>query len=281
MAEKAKTTHPHAQAHPHAHAYHSNPFELLRPGYEGAKLNLKVYLLLILALIGVFGGLALVAYLLFKVMPIVAVVLGFAAFIFLMIYIAPIPYRLVLAMARHKKVDFDKVTARDLSLGWKVTWTQLLAGLIIIGGFILLIVPGLIFSVWYRYVPLVVVDEGLTGMAALRRSKQLVANRFWDAAGANTVVSVFGILNVVPILGSLVYLVTSLMLVAVPALRYVQLKALKEHSDGKNIETSKWNYAAIAAAVLISAWSYYNSLHNLQNNSQPQSSGNPYYLETK
>jgi hypothetical protein len=272
MAEDSKTTH-HTK-------YQSNPFELLRPSYEGAKLNLKTYLLLILAAIALFGGLALVCYLLFKVIPIVAVILGVVAVVWLMIRTAPIPVRLTLAMARHKKIEFNDAIEGPFDLGWKMVWTQLLAGLIIVGGFILLIVPGLIFSVWYAYVSYVVFEEGLTGMAALRRSKQLAANRFWDVVGANCVTSVFGILSIVPILGAIANLIISLLLISVPALRYLQLKALKEHSDGKDMPTSGWNYAALAAAILISGWSYSTSMQDLQKNSKPQSD-NPYYLETQ
>lgn len=52
-----------------------------------------------------------------------------------------------------------------------VFWTGILSGLIILGGFILLIIPGIIFAIWYSLAENVVIAEGLKGWAALKRSK--------------------------------------------------------------------------------------------------------------
>ncbi|TAN33393.1 hypothetical protein EPN28_02485 [Patescibacteria group bacterium] len=65
------------------------------------------------------------------------------------------------------------------NLIWPVVYTSLLAGIIILGGTFLLIVPGIIFSVWYSFVFYIVALEGKTGMSALRESKAMVAGRWW------------------------------------------------------------------------------------------------------
>jgi hypothetical protein len=51
--------------------------------------------------------------------------------------------------------------------------TYLLQMLVIIGGLLLLVIPGIIFSVWYFFVGPVVLVESLSGKAALRRSREL------------------------------------------------------------------------------------------------------------
>lgn len=59
---------------------------------------------------------------------------------------------------------------------------SMLAGLAIGIGFMLCIVPGVIFVSWYLLVAQIVVVEGLSGTAALNRSKQLTEgyrNRVW------------------------------------------------------------------------------------------------------
>lgn len=58
--------------------------------------------------------------------------------------------------------------------------TSILAGLIIMLGYVLLIVPGIIFTIWYSFAGLIVLTEGLTGMDALRQSKRYVQGR-WGA----------------------------------------------------------------------------------------------------
>ena len=53
-------------------------------------------------------------------------------------------------------------------------WTTILMFLAIMGGFILLIIPGIYFSIWFGLSQHVTVLEGISGPAALGRSKQLV-----------------------------------------------------------------------------------------------------------
>lgn len=63
---------------------------------------------------------------------------------------------------------------------WPLIYTSLLASLIIFGGALLFIVPGIIFAVWYSFVVYTIVLRGKQGLAALAASKQLVAGR-WGA----------------------------------------------------------------------------------------------------
>ncbi len=53
-------------------------------------------------------------------------------------------------------------------------WTTILLVLAISGGFILLIIPGILFGLWFGLSQEVVVLEGITGTKALGRSKTLV-----------------------------------------------------------------------------------------------------------
>jgi hypothetical protein len=52
--------------------------------------------------------------------------------------------------------------------------TQILVGLIVLLGFVLLIVPGVIFSLWFLIVGPVVILEGVAGTSALGRSRELM-----------------------------------------------------------------------------------------------------------
>jgi len=58
-------------------------------------------------------------------------------------------------------------------------WVTILAGLAILGGLILLIVPGIIFGVWFTFSGYAVILEDREGLSALRRSKQLVKGNGW------------------------------------------------------------------------------------------------------
>ncbi len=54
-------------------------------------------------------------------------------------------------------------------------WTWFLVGLAIMGGMILCVVPGILASFWFSLATQVVVIEGAAGLAAMKRSKQLMA----------------------------------------------------------------------------------------------------------
>jgi hypothetical protein len=59
--------------------------------------------------------------------------------------------------------------------------SQILAGIIVFLGFLLLIVPGVIFSLWFYVLVPVVVLEGVSGTAALGRSRELMRGNLGKA----------------------------------------------------------------------------------------------------
>jgi hypothetical protein len=59
--------------------------------------------------------------------------------------------------------------------------TQILAGLIVVLGFCLLIIPGIIFSFWFYVLIPVVVLEGVAGTTALGRSRELMRGNLGKA----------------------------------------------------------------------------------------------------
>ncbi len=90
-----------------------------------------------------------------------------------------------------------ETTVRDALMNskqffWKYLLTSLLAGLITAAGFVLLIVPGILFALWYVFANMVVVTEGLSGMAALKQSKTYVKGRIGQIFGRLFVLGVIG-----------------------------------------------------------------------------------------
>ncbi|MDB5178572.1 MAG: hypothetical protein JWN01_515 [Patescibacteria group bacterium] len=204
------------------------------------------------------------------------VLLALGLSIWLSISFAAAPYRFGLAIARHKSVSFREVVQPSWRLGWQLTLAKLLAGLIILGGFLLLIVPGVIFTAWYSFVGYVVVDEGLTGRAALRRSKELAAHRFWDVWGALSLPGIFLPVRYIPIVGQFLQFVAILLFLPLPALRYHQLRELKATSDGADVPVSGWNYLVFIIMVIGSIWSTTTNINHLREQSKVENPGNSY-----
>ena len=59
----------------------------------------------------------------------------------------------------------------------------LLSGLIVVGGGMFFVIPGIIFAIWFALAPYIVVSEGTRGMNALLKSKAYVEGYFWSVFG--------------------------------------------------------------------------------------------------
>jgi hypothetical protein len=89
----------------------------------------------------------------------------------------------------NKKADFK------LSDLWPVylpaLGISLLAGLITIGGFLLIIIPGILFTTWYAFVIYEAVLEKRKGWDAFQKSHDLSKGRFWPLFGRIIVPNLF------------------------------------------------------------------------------------------
>lgn len=115
-----------------------------------------------------------------------------------------------------KEVPKDWQIKEVIKEGWSKYWSfflvSLLTGLVVGVGFLLFIVPGVIFAVWFGFSIYTVICEDKRGLKALSRSKQLVKGRWWSAAKR-----VFAIIIIIfflsmcaqfiPYLGQLAYMI--------------------------------------------------------------------------
>ncbi len=103
--------------------------------------------------------------------------------------------------------SFNRSYARTLGkIPAQLLGISLLQMLAMIVGLVLLVIPGLVFAVWFMLSPPVVVLEGKSAVAALKRSKQLGDGSHWRNVGMLLLLSV--ILFVIgAILGAIVGLV--------------------------------------------------------------------------
>ncbi len=62
---------------------------------------------------------------------------------------------------------------------WPVVWTIILSAIAILCGFILFIIPGIIFSIWFSFSIYATLFDGQKGGAALKASKHLVQGRWF------------------------------------------------------------------------------------------------------
>jgi hypothetical protein len=86
---------------------------------------------------------------------------------------------------------------------WPFAWILVIVAFLVTGGTLLLVVPGIAFAVWFTFAPFAFV-EGAQGMAALQRSRALVAGHGWQVLVRLLIVGLLGaVLGSVPGLGFL------------------------------------------------------------------------------
>ena len=95
------------------------------------------------------------------------------------------------------------ITAKQaLKKGWKrffsYWWLTVLNVFIVMGGYLLFIIPGIIISVWFSVAAYVFVAEDRKGMTALFRSKHLVSGHWWGVLWRFSLLAVLGLLIFIP-----------------------------------------------------------------------------------
>jgi len=113
-------------------------------------------------------------------------------------------YFVVLRMESSEK-DIFKISLKMMG---KFLLISLALGLIFLAGLILLIIPAIIFGVWYSLSTFLVLDKGMGIREALKSSKLMVKDKFWKVLGRITVFGLFTfvislVLTVIPYAGSM------------------------------------------------------------------------------
>ncbi len=97
--------------------------------------------------------------------------IGFIAFIF---------GGIALLLAVIKGTDVKESYRQSVALFWPFVWVSILGVVVTIGGFIMLIVPGIMMGIWFLFSRYLVITEGRRGLDALVQSREY-ARGYWFA----------------------------------------------------------------------------------------------------
>jgi len=224
--------------------------ELLKKAWEIYKDRLGVILginliqiLVMFAGIILFTVLGTVSVLLAKISPIfllvtiAIVVIFFIAIIFSSIW--GVIAILCVIKERDGKIGIKESFKMTKDKVFPYCWIAFLKGLVVTLGFLLLIIPGIVFGIWYGFSEYVFISEGLKGQKALSRSKQLVKGYWWGVFGRELVIGliamivmmVFGFMvkfSKTPFIESIFSCLVSGFVLTCDVVIYESLKKLKE-----------------------------------------------------
>jgi hypothetical protein len=119
-----------------------------------------------------------------------------------------------------------------LARGWKKTWSFIwlfsILGFVVIGGFLLFLIPGIIFLIWFTFSQFILASEGNIGMDAMLRSKEYVRGNWFDVFLRIFVIGlIYMIINMVPFIGPILSIVFFPFMMIFIYLIYHDLKELK------------------------------------------------------
>jgi hypothetical protein len=137
---------------------------------------------------------------------------------------------------------------------WSFIWIFLILGYIVTGGFLLVVIPGIIFSVWFFFSQFILAREDERGMNALLKSKEYVKGYSFDVF-----LRMFIIWIISAVIGSIPFIGWILSLFFVPFamifsfLIYEDLKAVKGDVafNSSSGEKFKWIGAATLGYIVV------------------------------
>lgn len=195
-------------------------------------LNLAVTMALMLLLVPLVGLLSKQNYLeqvgpvSTVFIPTLALVLGFLVWSLLIKATVVVSVSRVISGEGLEVKETLKVAWRKLG---RYFLTNLLTSLIMVIGYILLIVPGVVFTVWYSFSQYIVITQDVGPIQALKASKKLVSGRFWPVFGRLFGITVFFlvlqiVLSSIRLVGPIAALLFSPYYVLAPYLLFEGLK---------------------------------------------------------
>lgn len=157
-------------------------FELLLETYKLLKKHLWLYVGYAAWLLAPFAAFVFLSFAPDHWLTITGLILSSVLELFLTIWILLIFIRLTAALIAQQSPDLPRIQQETLRLIKSSLRVFLLQIVIVLGGLILFIVPGIIFTFWFAFSQQALVIDNKTDLSALETSKTLVKDRFFQVA---------------------------------------------------------------------------------------------------
>lgn len=124
-----------------------------------------------------------------------------------------------------------------LKAGWarasRYFGASLVSGVVVLLGYVLLIIPGIIFTVWFAFTHLIAILENESPIESMKKSKALSQGNFLPILGRFLLIGVVAfvismVLQFIPILGGILIAFISPLFILYQVLLYKNLRSAKE-----------------------------------------------------
>lgn len=156
---------------------------------------------------------------------------GFIALVLILglaIFLNAMSTALEVRASQGKKPDFNSLVDAGKKYWLRLLGLTILSGLIVLGGLILLIIPGIIAIGRVAMAPYHMIDKDLGVMDSLKASNEMGKTHWkpvWAAILLMIGVSIItGVLGVIPVIGALLGTIAAIFLSLILPLRYLEIK---------------------------------------------------------
>jgi len=173
--------------------------EAIRFGWNTMKGNIGFFIGLLMVVGLISFAPSIIADLMRKNTPILSIIIDIASWILSMIVSMGL-IRITIRFCDNEKGKFGDLFSQ-YPLFFKYLFGSILYGLIVLGGTILLIIPGIILGIKFTFFDYFIIDKKLGPIEALKRSSQITKGVKWD------LFLFFVLLGLINLLGALCLLV--------------------------------------------------------------------------
>lgn len=156
-------------------------------------------------------------------------------FLFYLVYLVAVYYltfgfvKILLNIVDGKEVSFQDLLVKDFGHLLNFFLTCLLYSVIVGVGFLLLVVPGILFGLKFLFAPLLAIDKGLGPIEALKESNRLTDGMKWDLIGF------FNVVSLVIVIGYAALLVGVLLALPTAALAFIHVYRNLSNNAGSKV----------------------------------------------
>lgn len=130
--------------------------------------------------------------------------------------------------SRAQKLNLNQAITATKPLVTKYFLSTLLVGLMVTGGLILFIVPGIIWLKKYFFTQYFVIDKNQSIRQAMRASARITAGQYYSIFGVIFVSALFSLTSLVPITGRIISFILGFLYSCAFAIRYDQLRKISK-----------------------------------------------------
>lgn len=112
----------------------------------------------------------------------------FVPLYFFIVFLGYISIIVILRDREKGQISFSETYQKALPYFFSYLWLLIISSLIILP-LSLLIIPGIIFSIFFLLAPFILISEKIKGLSALWKSKELIKNYWWNIFWYNFIIS--------------------------------------------------------------------------------------------